>query len=76
MAFVSVRAETKINKIKKQQDLGCTIAIIPFTNIKYSLQENKSDCSVCIADICYSGPRLAVSIKKLLLKEKKACAKL
>ena len=36
---------------------------------KFSIQELDSDCSVCMAAICYSGPISAIPTNEQLLSE-------
>ena len=42
---------------------------------KFSIQTLDSDCSVCMAAICYSGPISAVPTNEQLRGKKKTCSK-
>ena len=45
---------------------------IPRQMKKFSMQALDSDCSVCMAAICYSGPILDVLINEQLLSEERS----
>ena len=47
---------------------------IPRQMKEFSIQVLNSDCSVCMAAICYSGPISAVPTNEQLLSEKKTGA--
>ena len=48
---------------------------IPRQMKEFSIQTLDSDCSVCMAAICYSGPISAVPTNEQLLGKKKTCSK-